>query len=157
MPPALTATLELAVPMWMLELKDVPFEQRQRLAAEAGQVIACQGDTLQYGSKIQFGHGTREKAAHDGRPSCTVKDCPCGGKGCAETKCWCHRTGNPAYSAGEVFNHLARGLAVLAFQPGGVTFAGMHWCADHAECEAAQASARDHAPDGADGEPGMPK
>jgi hypothetical protein len=27
-------------------------------------------------------------------------------------------------------NALARGLAVLSFQPGGVTFAGRHWCAD---------------------------
>jgi hypothetical protein len=30
----------------------------------------------------------------------------------------------------EAFNHLARGLAVLAFAPGGVTFAGQHWQAD---------------------------
>lgn len=36
--------------------------------------------------------------------------------------------------AAEVFNHLARALAALAFAPGGVTFAGLHWCADHAAC-----------------------
>jgi hypothetical protein len=30
---------------------------------------------------------------------------------------------------GQVFNHLARGIAALAFHPGGVTFAGRHWCA----------------------------
>lgn len=29
--------------------------------------------------------------------------------------------------AAEVFNHLAKGLAAAAFQPGGVTFAGEHW------------------------------
>lgn len=29
----------------------------------------------------------------------------------------------------EVFNHLARGLAALAYAPGGVLFAGTHWCA----------------------------
>ena len=37
--------------------------------------------------------------------------------------------------AAEVFNHLARGLAVLACAPGGVTFAGIHWCAfPHPRC-----------------------
>jgi len=37
-----------------------------------------------------------------------------GGKHCAET-----------------FNALARGLAVAAYQPGGITFAGaLHWCTD---------------------------
>jgi hypothetical protein len=30
---------------------------------------------------------------------------------------------------GQTFNHLARGLAALAFHPGGVRFAGRHWCA----------------------------
>ena len=33
--------------------------------------------------------------------------------------------------AAEVFNHLARGLAALAYAPGGVLFAGLHWCAEH--------------------------
>ena len=33
-----------------------------------------------------------------------------------------------------VFNHLARGLAAGAFAPGGITFAGHHWCTDHAVC-----------------------
>jgi len=28
------------------------------------------------------------------------------------------------------FNSLARGLATLAYEPGGVTFAGLHWCVD---------------------------
>lgn len=30
-------------------------------------------------------------------------------------------------AAANVFNHLARGLAALAYAPGGVTFAGRHW------------------------------
>jgi hypothetical protein len=29
--------------------------------------------------------------------------------------------------AADVFNHLAKGLAAAAFQPGGVTFAGLHF------------------------------
>lgn len=37
--------------------------------------------------------------------------------------------------AGAVFSQLATGLAILACQPGGVTFAGMHWCAySHPGC-----------------------
>lgn len=42
-------------------------------------------------------------------------------------------------AAANVFNHLARGLAAAAYLPGGVTFAGQHWCTNHAECEAADA------------------
>lgn len=41
----------------------------------------------------------------------------------------------------KVFNALAQGLAAAAYQPGGVTFAGRHWCTDHAECQAAATTA----------------
>lgn len=34
-------------------------------------------------------------------------------------------------AAASVFNDLARGLAVLAHAPGGVLFAGVHWCLEH--------------------------
>ena len=34
-------------------------------------------------------------------------------------------------AAAMVFNHLARGLAALACMPGGVSFAGTHWCVEH--------------------------
>lgn len=34
-------------------------------------------------------------------------------------------------AAASVFNDLARGLAVLAHAPGGVLFAGLHWCLEH--------------------------
>lgn len=37
----------------------------------------------------------------------------------------------------DAFNQLARGLAAAAYQPGGITFAGMHFCTDHAVCKAA--------------------
>lgn len=36
---------------------------------------------------------------------------------------------------------LVDGLAAAAYQPGGVTFAGRHWCVDHGECERAAAEA----------------
>ena len=34
-------------------------------------------------------------------------------------------------TAADTFNHLARGIAALAGQPGGVTAFGMTWCAVH--------------------------
>ncbi|GIH70294.1 hypothetical protein [Sphaerimonospora thailandensis] len=37
---------------------------------------------------------------------------------------------------------LVRALAVLAYQPGGVTYEGMHFCVDHAECEQADQAAQ---------------
>lgn len=37
-----------------------------------------------------------------------------------------------------VHTALARGLAIAAYQPGGVTFAGQHWCTDHQACEEAE-------------------
>lgn len=134
-PPALLATLGLAVPLWMHRVKDLSSEDRDRIAKESGQVVASQGDILQYGSKtVRWGHGAEEEARHRAGPPCAVRDCHCGGAGCADTGCYCHGRGEPSYSAGEVFNFLARGLACLACQPGGVTFAGRHWCAGHREC-----------------------
>jgi hypothetical protein len=45
--------------------------------------------------------------------------------------------------AGEEFAIVAQVLGALAHQPGGVTAFGQHWCADHAQCEAAAAEAKD--------------
>ncbi len=44
--------------------------------------------------------------------------------------------GRPGRSA-VAFAQMSYGLAALAYQPGGVTFAGMHWCTDHEACKAA--------------------
>lgn len=93
----LAISLEAAVPLHLMEVRELPFEARHKLAMEASDAIASRGDVLMYGGK----------------------------KG----------------AAAEVFNQLARGLAVLACQPGGVTFAGMHWCIDHDECMAAAKAA----------------
>lgn len=36
---------------------------------------------------------------------------------------------------GQVISAIARGLAILAYAPGGVTWGGSHWCvASHQEC-----------------------
>lgn len=51
-----------------------------------------------------------------------------------------YRGGKKGESA-KAFNALAEGLAIGAFQPGGVTAFGSHWCVNHAECEAAKAAA----------------
>jgi hypothetical protein len=40
-----------------------------------------------------------------------------------------------------VFNALAKGVAAAAYQPGGITFLGVHWCVNHALCEQAVAAA----------------
>lgn len=49
--------------------------------------------------------------------------------------------------ATEVFNALAEGLACGAYQPGGITFAGRHWCTDHRQCLDAEAYAAAHVAD----------
>lgn len=36
--------------------------------------------------------------------------------------------------AAEGMANIIRALALLSFAPGGVTFAGLHWCPDHAAC-----------------------
>jgi hypothetical protein len=51
-----------------------------------------------------------------------------------------YRGGKRGESA-RAFNALAEGLAIGAFQPGGVTAFGQHWCTDHAACEAAEKAA----------------
>lgn len=127
--------LLLAVPIAIQDtVQRLDTEDRLALARECGQVIASQGDTLQYGGKAKFGNGAKELARHRSGPRCKVKDCKCKGAGCLHKKCYCHVRGEPSYSAGEVFNFLASGLACAAFQPGGVNFAGMHFCTDHDVC-----------------------
>lgn len=39
--------------------------------------------------------------------------------------------GHKQGESGRAFNALAKGLAAAAYQPGGVTFHGLHWCAAH--------------------------
>lgn len=75
--------LEVAVPLRITELRVLSDSERQELAGQAGQYIACHGDDLMFRSK----------------------------------------KGNSA----KAFSQLATGLAALAFCPGGVSFAGMHW------------------------------
>ncbi len=143
-PDVLAIGLQAAVPLHIMEMRDKPSWERQRLAAEAGQVVASQGDTLMYGSKsARFGNGAKEQLTHQAHGNAKAGKCASCDRGKDSARCCMRRfrdtcrvclTGQAHYSAGEVFNHLARGLAVLAFQPGGVTFAGLHWCVYQHPC-----------------------
>jgi hypothetical protein len=49
-------------------------------------------------------------------------------------------------AAAKAFTMLAHGLACAAFQPGGIDFAGMHFCADHGACTGADGGPPQPAP-----------
>lgn len=152
----LETTLQLAVPMWIERFRHLDSEDRWKIAQESADAVASQGDTLMFGGKHKFGHGGKQMAAHRAAPRCPGEGdgCQCASRApgippafrrkcsrCADPRCWCRGPGQPTYSAGEVFNFLARGLAVGAFAPGGITYRGMHWCTDHQACLDAEAAA----------------
>lgn len=53
------------------------------------------------------------------------------------------RSANEVGSKGDILQYgggrRGRGLAAGAYAPGGITFAGQHWCVDHAICTGAEA------------------
>lgn len=54
---------------------------------------------------------------------------------------WAGEGQHRAYRPGEILSALARGIAIGCDQPGGVTFAGRHWCAaPHEGCPQAVAA-----------------
>ncbi len=107
----LVATLGLAVPLWIWELRIYTDKQRAARANRCAGIVAEQGDILQFGST---------------------------------------KTGRVA----RAFNALAEGLACAAYLPGGVTFAGRHWCTNHQACLDAETAAADTAV--SDCDPSMP-
>lgn len=84
----LRMSLSTAVPLWIVEFKQLPWEKLERIATEASQYIAEHGDDILFKSKKK---GDTAKA----------------------------------------FNQLAKGVAVLAFVPGGVKTLGLHFEALH--------------------------
>jgi len=131
---ALVEILALAVPFRVLDVRRMPAWRRRQIASEAARIVGHQGNSLMFGAPRAFGHGDAQRTAHvtgrhadyrrknpddlDPFPGCQV---------CV--------TGQPEYSPGEVFNQLVTGLACAALLPGGVSFAGLHWCtAPHAGC-----------------------
>lgn len=96
MTPALSITLETAVPLHIAELANTSTATKASIARDCADELAARGDVLQFG-----------------------------GRGCAQA-----------------FNALARGLAAAAYQPGGVTFAGQHWCVNHSACQQTEEATR---------------
>jgi len=86
----LRETLKTAVPLWIEELKGVPFDDIIERARRCSDIVAAKGDNILFRSK---------------------------------------KKGETA----EAFNRLAEGIACLAFCPGGVTFLGLHFEAEHGE------------------------
>jgi hypothetical protein len=80
----LLAMLEVAVPLWIAELRGLHAADRVALAHELADSVAYRGDVLQFRSKT---------------PGATAT----------------------------AFNDTARGLAALAYAPGGVKFCGRRW------------------------------
>lgn len=128
--PALVGSLMMLVPLRIADYRDLSDDARIEIAREAGEVVASQGDTLQYGNRLWMGHGARQMEDHLTRAPKDAK--------CSKESCWCNQTGQPEYSAGEVLGFLSRGLACAAYQAGGITFAGLHFCVNHDECIAAE-------------------
>jgi hypothetical protein len=83
----LVASLQAAVPLWILQMRHLSFDERKRRAEECSQIVAEKGDIILFRSEKR---GETAKA----------------------------------------FSALAEGIAVLAFQPGGVKVFGCHWEAE---------------------------
>lgn len=124
----LADTLALAVPFRVMELRRVPAWERRLLVSRAAAAVANQGDSLMFGSGHAFGHGTAQLAAH--QSGMHARRAVAGGRDEDELVRTCSvcAGGAPQYSAGEVFSQLVTGLACAAMLPGGVSFAGLHWC-----------------------------
>lgn len=106
----LVETLALAVPLRIHELTQMHPQRRtevaHRWAQQGADRVASQGDKLQFRDKAPRRRHTEACVRQGTQQSC---DCLVG--------------------TAEVFNPMAKGLAALAFCPGGVHFGGVHWCA----------------------------
>jgi hypothetical protein len=94
----LMASLEVAVPLWIERWRNASPQRRCDRAIACADVVAAHGDKILYRSKP---HPARR--LHDGT--------------------WAEAEAGTA----EAFNHLAEGVALGAFQPGGITIFGHHW------------------------------
>lgn len=129
---ALAESLRLAVPLWIMELRQLDDETRSRRMAEwtqeAAYSVSCYGDILQFRTKAGKRHHQKcldwWKAYRPGEHPSRPGDCSC------------------KIGTAEVFNACARGIAALAHCPGGVTVFGLHWCLDHTACKRAAAEAQ---------------
>ena len=94
----LVISLQVAVPLWIERWRRATAQQRCDRAIECAEVVASDGDKILYRSRP--------------RPARRLRD---GTYTQAEA------------GTAEAFNHLAEGIALGAYQPGGITIFGHHW------------------------------
>ena len=99
----LVETLRLAVPLHIADMRHLTPQQRMTIATRCAQEMSTRGDLLMFADPKR----QAKKQRTGGRLSSRER----------ETR--------------DTFSALARGLACLAYQPGGATFAGLHWCAQN--------------------------
>jgi hypothetical protein len=105
----LAVSLEAAVPLWIIKWARARPEHRIARAQACAAVVAAHGDAILYKSKR---HAPRWHEAHgkpgdeDYQPAVKIDGVP---------------------GSAEAFNHLAEGIALAAYQPGGITIFGHHW------------------------------
>lgn len=121
----LADTLSFAVPFHMPGAARMTLRERGRIARKAAAAAGHQGDSLMFGTGVKPGTAAREAERHR-LHAFRVNDANRMEYG--RTRGICLR-GQPSYTAGGLFDLLARGLACAAIEPGGVSFAGRHWCA----------------------------
>lgn len=97
----LAVALSCAVPLWIAQSRGLSPERRQERARELGRVVSL-GEKH---DEVRGQHGAGPALLANGELA---------------------RGGNAGGPA-TVFNAVAEGLALAAFQPGGVTYLGLHW------------------------------
>lgn len=97
----LAVALSFAVPLWIEQVRGLGAEDRRLRGEQLSRIISL-------GEKHDDMRGQ-----HGSGPALLV----CGEQAKGANK------GGPAV----VFNALAEGLALMAYQPGGVTYLGLHW------------------------------
>jgi len=106
----LAVSLEAAVPLWIAKWRNARPEHRIARAQACGNIVTHYGDQILYKGKR---HAPKYEQAHgkpgdeDYQPAQKIHD------------------GSPGTAS--AFNALAEGIALAAYQPGGITMFGHHW------------------------------
>lgn len=112
--PALVPLLEVAVPLWIERLRQLPMAAIEARAGELTDVLGTDPEAFEHTGKRE--HPARAFDSIDELARAVAFD----------------RSGKPGKGA-RAFNAIAEGLAALSFGHGGVTWLGMHFEAVHPE------------------------
>jgi len=113
--------LEAAVPMWISTVSAWSPERRIREGYEAGELLACGADVL-FRPDDTYPGSVAKRLAKPNVLTITREQADAGVKAIG-------------FRPAEIFNAIAKGLALGALLPGGVTWLGRHWCtAPHGKC-----------------------